>query len=83
MYEVFLCEDDTGLMISESYNCGSDGCSGTDTLITDAVSETTLVAGTGWVAIAVDCGDSLYCDVGLEEGEVNFSQWILVQEWRR
>ena len=36
-------------------NFGGDGCAGTTTLGTDAVYETTLVAGTGWGKTTVDC----------------------------
>ena len=44
LYDVCLC-----------VNFGSDGCSRTATLGTDAVYETTLGAGTGWGARTCDC----------------------------
>ena len=35
---------------------GGGGCAGISTLRTDAVSDTTLGNGAGWVAITGDCG---------------------------
>ena len=47
LYDVFLCADETGLMMSESSNFRDDSCARTNTLRTDAVSKTTLISGTG------------------------------------
>ena len=41
-----------------------DGCDGTDTLLTDEVSDTTLIAGAGWIATTVDCGFNSDGNVG-------------------
>ena len=43
-------------MISESVNFGGDVFVGTDTLVTDAVYETTLVYGAQRGATTIDCG---------------------------
>ena len=51
-------------MMSESDNFGGDGCSGTDTLRTDAVSETTLRSGARWGATTVYCGVNYGGNVG-------------------
>ena len=51
----------------DSYFCanfGGDGCAGTTTLGTDAVYETTLVAGTGWGTTTVDYGVNYDGNVG-------------------
>ena len=56
MYAVFLCADDSGLVMSESDNFGGDGCSRTDTLGNDAVSETTILDSERWGETTVDCG---------------------------
>ena len=42
--------------MSEGELFGGYGCDGTDTLVTDAVSETTLGSGAGWGETNVDCG---------------------------
>ena len=57
--------------MSESAIVGGDGCAGTDTLGTDAVSETTLGAGSGWGATYVDCGVNYDGNVGWGEGGVS------------
>ena len=64
LYDVFLCVDETGLMISESANFGGGGFSGTDTLGTDALFDTTLRSGSGWGTASVDCGVSSDSNVG-------------------
>ena len=56
LYDVYLCAYVTGLMMFESANFGGGGCSGTDILRTDTVSETTLGAVVGWVATTADGG---------------------------
>ena len=43
---------------------GCDGCAGTYTIVTDAVSKTTLGVGAGWGAITGDFGVSSNGDVG-------------------
>ena len=43
-------------MISESAIFGGDGCSGTDNLGNDVVSEKNIGAGTGWGSTTIDCG---------------------------
>ena len=53
IYDVYLCDD-----------FGSDSCAGTSTLENDAVSETTLRAGSGQDAITGDFGVSSNGDVG-------------------
>ena len=68
MYDVFFCAYETGLVISEGVIFGGDGCSGTDNLRTDAVSETTLGAVAGWVATNIECGVNSYGNEGLGEG---------------
>ena len=51
-------------MISESANFGGDGCAGTDTLGTDAVSETTLGDGARVVTATVYFGVNYYGNLG-------------------
>ena len=63
-YDVCICADETGLMISESANFGGDGCAGTDTLGTDAVSETTLGDGARVVTATVYFGVNYYGNLG-------------------
>ena len=53
LYDVCFCVD-----------FGSDGCSGTATLGTDAVSETTLGYGAGWGARTGNCRVNSNVDVG-------------------
>ena len=43
---------------------GVDGCAGTATLGTDAVSDTTLVTGARWGTRTGDCGFNFDIDVG-------------------
>ena len=43
-------------MVSEGAIFGIDDCTGTDTLVTDAVYETTPGAVAGWGETTVDCG---------------------------
>ena len=57
--------------MSESDNFGGDSCDGNDTLRTDAVSETTLRAGSGWFATNVGCGVNSNGNVGRGEGGVS------------
>ena len=57
LYDVFVCADFVG-----------DGFARTATLVTDAVSETTIGAGAGWYAITVDCG--VNSDGNLGWGEI-------------
>ena len=57
--------------MSESAFFGRYDCSGTDTLGTDAVSETTLRAGAGWGATTVDCGLNSDENVGKGGGGVS------------
>ena len=45
-------------------NFGGDGCAGTDTLGTDAVSGTTLGSIAGWFVTTVDCVVNYYGNVG-------------------
>ena len=65
MYDVLLvCEGDTSLLVEEGAVLGGDGCDGTYTLRTDAVSDTTLGSGAGWVATTVDCGVNYDGNIG-------------------
>ena len=64
LYDVCLCVDETGLMMSEGANLGGDGCVWTETLRTYTVSENTLGYGTGWCETNVDCGVNSDGDVG-------------------
>ena len=58
LYDICLCKDETGFMISESESFGSDGCDGNITLGTDA-------ADTGWGTTNVDCGVNYGGNTGL------------------
>ena len=51
-------------MISKSANFRGDGCAGTDTLGSVAVSETTLGTNTGWGATYVYCGVNSDVNIG-------------------
>ena len=51
--------------MSEGVVFGGDGCAGTDTLGTDAVSETTLGSGVGWGATNVYFGVNSDSSVGI------------------
>ena len=64
MYDVCVCADDTGLVISECTIFLGDGWSGNDTFGTDVVSETTLGDGEGWVETTVYCGVNYDGNVG-------------------
>ena len=55
-------------MVAEGENFGGDDFYGTDTLVTDAVSETTVVYGAGWGAATVDCGVNTGGNLGGREG---------------
>ena len=50
--------------MSRRENFGDDGSAATNSLRTDALSETTLGAGTGWGATTVDFGVNFYSNVG-------------------
>ena len=69
LYDVCLCA-----------NFGGDGCDGTDTLGTDAVSETTLRSGAGWGTTTVDCGVNSNVNVGEGKVELVVSQFLVLQE---
>ena len=56
-------------MMSESAILGGDGCARTDTLVTDAVSEITLVSDAGWGATTVYYGVNSYGNLVLWEVE--------------
>ena len=57
MYDVCLdYEGDTSLVVAEGAILGGDGCTSTETLVTYAVSETTLGAVSGWGEKTVECG---------------------------
>ena len=72
MYDVLLvCEGDTSLLVEEGAVLGGDGYDGTYTLRTDAVSDTTLGSGAGWVATTVDCGIKYNFNVSRGEGGVS------------
>ena len=64
MYDFFLCANETSLVISESAIFGGDGCAGTDTLGTYALSDTALGYGAGWGATIVHFGVNSYGNVG-------------------
>ena len=64
LYYVCLCVDETAYFLSRRENFGDDGSAATNSLRTDAVSETTLGAGTGWVATTVDFGVNFDSNVG-------------------
>ena len=51
--------------MSEGAILGGDGCAGTDTLVTDAVYETTPGAVAGWGATTIDCGVNYDGNVGV------------------
>ena len=67
-------------MVSEIEILGGDGCDGTDTLRTDAVSETTLRYGSGWGKTTVDCGVNSNGNVGEGKVELVVSQFLVLQE---
>ena len=63
MYDVCLYAYDTGLITYKGAIFEGGGSAGTDNLGTDPVPETTLGAGTWWVAATVDCGVNYYGNV--------------------
>ena len=64
MYDVCLFEDDNGLVMQVNEIFGGDGCSGTDTLGTDAVSDTPIVYGAGRGTTTVNYGVNYDENVG-------------------
>ena len=64
MYDVFLCADEPSLVVSKRDSFGADGCAGTDTLGTYAISDTALGYGAGWGATIVHFGVNSYGNVG-------------------
>ena len=70
-YFFCLCVDETGLMMSESANFWGYGCTATDTLRIDSVSDTTLVYGAGWGATTVDCVNYYDGNFGWGKGGVS------------
>ena len=71
MYDVFICADDTSLVVSESEILGSNECAGTDILGNDYVSKTTLRAGAGQGATTVNFGVNYYGNEGMGEGKAS------------
>ena len=64
LYDVCLYADKTGFMMSKSEIFGGNGCYGTDTPGTDAVSETTLGYGVEGGATTVDSGVNYDGNIG-------------------